>query len=60
MYSGMGGKSYCSTSTNNNAPLFTRNGGSFKTRNTKNCETQIKLKKIFKCVIFFINNINKI
>ena len=56
----MGGKSYCSTSTNNNAPLFTRIGGSFKTRNTKNCEIQIELKKIFSYVIFYINNINKI
>ena len=60
MYSGMGGKSYCSTSTNNNAPLFSRIGGSFKTRNTKNCEIQIELKKIFSYVIFYINNINKI
>ena len=56
----MGSRSYCSTSTYNNAPLFTRIGGSFKTRNAKNCEIQIELKKIFSYVIFYINNINKI
>ena len=53
MYLGMGGKSYCSTSTNNNAPLFTRMGSSFKTRNAKNCEIQFKLKKIFTSVMFY-------
>ena len=54
MYTSMGDRSYCSTSTNNNAPLFTRIGGSFETRNTKNYETQIKLKKILTCFMFYL------
>ena len=54
MYSGMGSRSYCSTSTYNNAPLFTRIGGSFKKRNTRNCENQLNLKKILTCFMFYL------